>query len=245
MHKYETVFISDLHLGSKGCQAEKLNEFLKIVECKNLFLVGDILDGWKVAQNKMHWKNSHTSVIRHILRLAKNGTKVHYVVGNHDEFLRPLLKYSMTFGRIEIANSFTHVGLNGKRYLVVHGDFFDGITRLAPWLSFLGDRAYGILLSINYRFNWIRRKFGFGYWSLSAWLKHRVKRAIDFLFEFENNITSYANRKGYQGVICGHIHTASIKMINDIEYMNDGDWVESCTALVETEEGEWRILCLS
>jgi UDP-2,3-diacylglucosamine pyrophosphatase LpxH len=241
MDKYKSVFISDIHLGSRGCKAHELTNFLKSFECEQLYLVGDIIDGWKMQQNKMHWKQSHTNVIRSILNKAKNGTKVVYIVGNHDEFLRPLLRYSANFGRVEILNQATHLGVNGKRYLVVHGDMFDGITRLAPWISFLGDRAYDFLLNVNSKYNYIRHKLGFGYWSLSRWLKHRVKKAIDFMFEYEKNITAYALKRGYDGVICGHIHNASIHTVNEVEYMNDGDWVESLTALIEHLDGTWTI----
>lgn len=165
-----------------------------------------------------------------------------YVTGNHDEFLRPMIPYAASFGKVKICNMHTHVGVDGKKYLVVHGDLFDGITRLAPWLSFLGDRAYDFVLGLNSRFNWLRHRLGFGYWSLSKFLKHKVKRAIDFMFKFEQNIVDYCRRKGYDGVICGHIHNAEIKSINDIVYMNDGDWVESCTALVEHHDGRWEII---
>jgi UDP-2,3-diacylglucosamine pyrophosphatase LpxH len=229
-------------LGTKDSKAEILNNFLKHNTCEKLYLVGDIIDGWKVQQNKLRWKQSHTNVVRRILGHAKRGTQVIYIVGNHDEFLRPMLPYGFNFGLIEIHNQIEHIGLDGKHYLVVHGDLFDGITRLAPWLSFLGDRAYDIVLSLNRRFNWIRHKFGFGYWSLSQYLKHKVKKAVDFMFQFEKNITGYAKKRGFDGVICGHIHKAEIKIVNDIIYMNDGDFVESCTALVEKYNGEFEII---
>jgi UDP-2,3-diacylglucosamine pyrophosphatase LpxH len=143
---------------------------------------------------------------------------------------------------VEVVNQVSHLGIDGKKYLVVHGDLFDGITRLAPWLSFLGDKAYDFVLSLNNKFNWIRRKFGFGYWSLSQYLKHKVKRAVDFIFEFEKNLAVYCKKRGFDGVICGHIHTAEIKNVEGIIYMNDGDWVESCTALVEHWDGTWEII---
>ena len=165
-----------------------------------------------------------------------------YILGNHDEFIRPLLPYNVSFGKIKISNQCTHNGIDGKKYLVVHGDLFDGITRLAPWVSFLGDKAYDMLLSINTQFNRIRHRFGFGYWSLSKYLKHRVKRAMDFMFRFENNLADYCIKRGYDGIICGHIHHAEIKKIKEIMYMNDGDWVESCSALVEHLDGRWEII---
>lgn len=240
--KYKTIFISDVHLGTKDCKADLLNSFLKNNECEKLYLVGDIIDAWKIQQNKLKWKDSHTKVVRRILGFAKQGTDVIYVAGNHDEFLRPMIPYGVSFGRIKICNQITHVGLDGNKYLVIHGDLFDGITRLAPWIGFLGDKAYDFILDINSRFNWIRHRLGFGYWSLSKFLKHRVKKAVDFIFKFEYTISTYAKKRNFQGVICGHIHTAEIKTINDIIYMNTGDWVESCTALVEHYDGTWEIL---
>jgi len=240
--KYRTISISDVHLGTKDCKAEQLVSFLKNNDCETLYLVGDIIDAWKIQQNRLKWKQSHTDVIRCILKQAKQGTRVVYVAGNHDEFLRPMIPYNVTFGRIEICNQTTHYSADGKQYLVVHGDLFDGITRLAPWISFLGDRAYDFILGVNSRFNWMRHRLGFGYWSLSKFLKRRVKKAVDFMFQFEKTISDYAKKRKFDGVICGHIHHAEIKEINGIIYMNDGDWVESCTALVEHWDGQWEII---
>lgn len=239
---YRTIFISDIHLGTRDCKADLLNNFLKHNSCETLYLVGDIIDGWKVQQNKLKWKQSHSNVIRRILGLAKHGTKVIYIAGNHDEFLRPMLGLGISFGKISIHNQYEHIGQDGKRYLVSHGDLFDGITRLAPWIGFVGDKAYDAILIINNKFNWFRHKLGFGYWSLSKFLKHKVKKAVDFMFKFEINMTDYARKRGFDGVISGHIHHAEIKEINGIIYMNDGDWVESCTALVETHDGSWEII---
>ena len=240
--QYKSIFISDVHLGTNDCKAELLNNFLKNNSCEILYLVGDIIDGWKIQQNKWKWKQSHTNVVRRILGHAKRGTRVIYIAGNHDEFLRPILPYGFTFGRIEIQNQIEHLGVNGKRYLVTHGDLFDGITRIAPWISFLGDKAYDFVLGVNTKYNWVRHKMGFGYWSLSRYLKYKVKRAVDFMFQFEKNLADYCKRKGYDGVICGHIHAAEIKDIEGVVYMNDGDWVESCTALVEHMDGRWEIV---
>jgi len=239
---YRTIFISDVHLGTKDCKAGHLNNFLKHNTCETLYLVGDIIDAWKIKENKWRWKQSHTNVVRRVLGHAKRGTKVVYVLGNHDEFLRPYLHYGLGFGMLEITNQCEHIGVDGKHYLVTHGDLFDGITRLAPWLSILGDRAYDFVLSINSKFNWIRHRLGFGYWSLSLYLKQRVKRAVDFMFQFEKNLAGYCKKKGFDGVICGHIHKAEIKEIDGVTYMNDGDWVESCTALVEHHDGRWEII---
>jgi UDP-2,3-diacylglucosamine pyrophosphatase LpxH len=239
---YRSIFISDVHLGTKDCKAEALNNFLKHNTCETLYLVGDIIDAWKIKQNKWRWKQSHTNVVRRILGHAKRGTKVVYVIGNHDEFLRPYLQYGLGFGMVEITNQCEHIGADGKHYLVVHGDLFDGITRLAPWLSFLGDKAYDFILSINNRYNWFLHRIGLNYWSLSSFLKRKVKKAIDFIFQFEKNLATYCKKKGYDGVICGHIHHAEIKEIDGVTYMNDGDWVESLTALVEHHDGRWEIV---
>ena len=242
MKKYKTIFISDTHLGSKGAQADLLSNFLKNHDCEELYLIGDIIDGWKIQQNDWRWKQSHTNVIRRILGYSKRGINITYITGNHDEFIRPFV-HSFDFGsNIKLCNQADYIDLNEKKYLVTHGDMFDGITRMAPWISFFGDKAYDFVLWVNGRFNWWRHKLGFGYWSLSKYLKLKVKKAIDFVFKFEKNITDYAQRKGYDGVICGHIHTPEIKTVGDMVYMNDGDWVESCSALVETLEGEWQII---
>ena len=242
MKTYRSIFISDVHLGTKDSQAGKLNNFLKHNTCDTLYLVGDIIDAWRIQQNKWRWKQSHTNVVRRILGHAKRGTRVIYVAGNHDEFLRPMIPYGFSFGLIEIHNQIEHIGADGKHYLVTHGDLFDGITRLAPWLGFLGDKAYDFILYLNSKFNWVRHKMGFGYWSLSKYLKYKVKKAVDFIFQFERNLADYCKKRGFDGVICGHIHHAEIKEINGVMYMNDGDWVESCTALVEHHSGTWEIV---
>ncbi|NDA71177.1 MAG: UDP-2,3-diacylglucosamine diphosphatase [Betaproteobacteria bacterium] len=238
---YKTIAISDVHLGSRGCKAKLLLNFLKSNNCETLYLIGDIIDAWKIQQNKWYWHQSHTDVVREILKKAKRGTQVVWIAGNHDEFLRPLIPYNITFGSIVIANQWVHSGIDGNRYLLVHGDLFDGITRLAPWISFLGDKAYDVLLTVNTKYNWWRHKLGFGYWSLSKYLKHKVKRAIDFMFQFELNLANYCTRKKFDGIICGHIHRAEIKELNGIVYMNTGDWVESCTAILEHYNGTWEL----
>ena len=239
---YRSIFISDVHLGTKDCKANQLNNFLKHNSCETLYLVGDIIDAWKIKQNKWRWKQSHTNVIRRVLGHAKRGTRVVYVAGNHDEFLRPFIQYGLGFGNVEVVNQCEHIGADTRHYLVVHGDLFDGITRLAPWIAFLGDKAYDIVLNLNNKFNWIRHRMGFGYFSLSQLLKHKVKKAVDFIFQFEKNLAGYCKKRGFDGVICGHIHHAEIKEINGIIYMNDGDWVESMTALVEHHDGQWQIV---
>lgn len=241
-NKYRSIFISDIHLGSKDCKAELLCDFLKHNSANSIYLIGDIIDGWKIQNNKWKWKKSHNNVIRHILNKSKKGSRIIYVIGNHDEFLRPLLPYNFSLGKIDIVNKIDHIGVNGNRYLVIHGDLFDGIGKIAPWLGYLGDAAYDILLSLNSKYNWVRHKLGFGYWSFSRYLKNKVKGAVDFIFQYEKNLVDYCRRKNYDGVICGHIHHAEIKSIEGIIYMNDGDWVESCTALVENFDGTFEII---
>jgi len=238
---YRSIFISDVHLGTKNCQAELLIDFLKKHSCDNLYLVGDIIDGWKLKR-KFKWPSKHNLVIQQIINKSKNGSKVIYIPGNHDEFIRKWLHIDISFGSIEFHNDYVHVGVDGKKYLVTHGDLFDGITRLAKWVSVLGDNAYEFLIDVNSLFNRIRHKLGFGYWSLSKFLKHNVKKAVTFIFDFEQNIVTYCKKRHLNGIICGHIHTPAIKQIDDIIYMNDGDWVESCSALVEHEDGTFEII---
>ena len=240
--KYKTICISDCHLGTKDAKADLLSNFLKHHSCENLFLVGDIIDGWKIQQNKWRWSQSHSNVIRRILGYSKRGTKITYVTGNHDEFLRPLVSHGFNLGNIRMVNHADYRSIDGDLYLITHGDLFDGVTRLAPWIGFTGDKAYDFLLWFNNHFNHLRRRLGFGYWSLSKYLKARVKKAMNFVFHFERNLLEYAKKRGYDGVICGHIHTPEIKTIDGMIYMNDGDWVESCSALVEHFDGRWEII---
>lgn len=242
LQKYKTIFISDLHLGSPGCQADALCEFLKHNNCETLYLVGDIIDGWRIRK-KWYWPQSHTNVIRRILTASKRDTKVIYIIGNHDEFLRAFLRYGISFGRIAICNRAVHLGVNGKRYFVCHGDMFDGLMRSnRKWIMLLGDNLYTILLRINTKLNAVRRILGLPYWSLSKALKKRTKRAMNFIHSFEAQVADYCHRKGYDGAICGHIHVAEIRDIDGITYMNVGDWVESCTALVEHHDGRWELV---
>lgn len=243
MHKkYRTIFISDVHLGTRDCKAAALINFLKHNSSTKLYLVGDIIDAWKIQQNKWRWKKSHTTVVQKILSCAKKGTEVILIAGNHDEFLRPMIPYGFSFGHIKILNQTVHYGIDGKRYLVIHGDLFDGISKLAAWLPILGDKVYDVILRLNTHVNWIRNLFGLEYFSLSKYLKYSVKKAVDFIFEFEKNLADYSKKRGFDGIICGHIHHAEIKLIDGIIYMNDGDWVESCTALVEHHNGKWEII---
>ena len=240
--KYKTICISDFHLGSKDCKAELLNNFLKHHTCEKLFLVGDIIDGWKIQQNKWNWNQYHSNVIRRILGMAKHGVDVVYITGNHDEFIRPFIRQIFSMGNLHICNYAEYRDLDGRKLLIIHGDMFDGITGLAPWLSILGDKAYDFVLALNSKFNWIRHRFGFGYWSLSKYLKWRVKTAVNFLFKFEQTLADYCKKREYDGIICGHIHSPEIKYVNGVLYMNDGDWQETCSALVEHFDGRWEII---
>lgn len=238
-HSYKTVFISDVHLGTRNSQAGALLDFLRHVECDTLYLVGDIVDFWKVRRGP-HWPQSHNDVLQKILRKARKGTRVILIPGNHDEGLRDYC--GMTFGGIELKRDTIHEGANGKKYLVMHGDEFDVIVRYARWLAFLGDRSYEISLALNTPLNWARRRLGLGYWSLSGFLKQKVKGAVNFIGEFEEALVAEARRRGAEGLISGHIHHANDRDIEGIHYLNSGDWVESCTAIGERADGTFEIL---
>ena len=237
---YRSIFISDVHLGTRDCQADKLNNFLKHNSCDTLYLVGDIIDAWKIQQNKWRWKQSHTNVVRRVLGHAKRGTKVIYVAGNHDEFLRSFGYH--VFGNIGIAMSDLYTGVDGKKYYICHGDQFDIVIKNAKWLAHLGSWAYDVVMHVNIVFNFFRKILGFKPWSLSAWAKYKVKQAVSFISLYEENLSSYGKSIKADGMICGHIHHANIRDIDGLQYMNCGDWVESCTALVEHLDGKWEII---
>ncbi|MBS3960521.1 MAG: UDP-2,3-diacylglucosamine diphosphatase [Sandarakinorhabdus sp.] len=237
--RFRTIFISDTHLGTPGCNADLLFDFLKTVECDTLFLVGDIIDGWRLKRG-WFWPTRHNDVVRRVLKMAKKGTRVIYVPGNHDEVLRDFI--GLCFGDIEIMAEAVHETADGRKLLVLHGDEFDGVVLYARWLAFLGDHAYGALLKLNRSFNVCRRAFGLPYWSLSAHLKKKVKNAVEYVCRYEEAVAHAARERGANGVVCGHIHSAEIRQFGDITYYNDGDWVESCTALVEHADGRMEIL---
>ncbi len=237
--RFRTVFISDTHLGTPGCNAELLFDFLRSIECETLYLVGDIIDGWRLKRG-WFWPTRHNDVVRRVLKMAKKGTRVIYVPGNHDEVLRDFI--GLGFGDIEIRPEAVHVTADGRRLLVLHGDEFDGVVLYHRWLAFAGDSAYVALLKLNIGFNWCRRQFGLPYWSLSAHLKKKVKNAVEFICRYEEAVAHAARERGANGVVCGHIHSAEIRQFGDITYYNDGDWVESCTALVEHVDGHMEIL---
>ncbi len=237
--RVRTIWVSDVHLGTPDCKAEYLLEFLRCHECETLYLVGDIIDGWQLKKN-WYWKQEHNDVLQKILRKARKGTKVIYVPGNHDELLRPFL--GVALGRVSIQESAVHVLADGRRLLVIHGDLFDGVIQHAKWLARLGDELYMMCLKLNRWFNHARIRLGFNYWSLSQYLKLQVKDAVSFIFDFKHALIEEARRRGLDGVVCGHIHSAEIEMVDGILYCNDGDWVESMTALVEDMSGELRIV---
>jgi UDP-2,3-diacylglucosamine pyrophosphatase LpxH len=237
--RYRTIWISDIHLGTTGCQAELLLEFLKHTESTELYLVGDIIDGWQLKR-KWYWHRHHNDIVQKILRKARKGTKVTFVAGNHDEFARQFL--GLAFGDITIVDEAVHVTKQGKRLLILHGDQFDAVVQCAKWVAHVGDWLYGIALDLNRAFNYVRRKMGLPYWSLSQYLKHRVKNAVSYINAFEEAVAAEAAKRGLDGVVCGHIHRPEIRDVNGITYCNDGDWVESLSALVETEEGELKLI---
>jgi UDP-2,3-diacylglucosamine pyrophosphatase LpxH len=238
-NQYRSLFISDLHLGTKGAQAEALLEFLREHDAETIYLVGDIVDGWRL-RSSWYWPQAHNDVVQKLLRKARKGARIVYVPGNHDEFLREFC--GLHFGDIEIAETTMHDAADGRRYLVMHGDAFDLVVRHARWLAFLGDWAYVAALALSTRINIVRRRLGFTYWSLSAWAKARVKNAVSFIGRFEETLAAEAKRHGVDGVICGHIHSASMRDFGGFTYINTGDWVESCTAVVEHRDGRMEII---
>lgn len=237
-HRFRAIFISDVHLGTRTSQADALLDFLRDTEADTIYLVGDIVDFWRVRRGA-HWPQSHNDVIQKLLRKVRKGARVVFVPGNHDEGLRDYC--GMHFGGVEIVRQSLHVTKGGQRYIVMHGDEFDIVVRTARWLAFLGDRGYELALWANNPLNWLRRHMGLGYWSLSAYLKNRVKRAVSFIGAYEEAVAAEAERHGSTGIICGHIHHAADRYIGPVRYINCGDWVESCTVVVETLEGELRV----
>jgi UDP-2,3-diacylglucosamine pyrophosphatase LpxH len=237
--RHRTIFISDTHLGTRGCKAEALADFLAHNDCETLFLVGDIVDGWQIKR-RWYWTAAQNEVLAQILRKVDAGTRVIFVPGNHDEFARDYA--GRLFGGVEITQEAIHETADGKRFWVLHGDRFDGVIACAKWLAHAGDWAYGVALRWNDILFAVRKRMGLPYWSLSAWLKHKVKNAAQYISRFEEIVAREAQARGVDGVVCGHIHHAEIRMIGDVLYLNDGDWVESCSALVEDARGNMEIL---
>ncbi len=237
---YRSVFISDLHLGSKHCSSDKLLDFLDTLETEKLYLVGDIIDGWRLKKN-WYWPQKHNKIINKIIKISKH-TEVIYVTGNHDEFLRAIP--GVKIGSITVVNSIDHIGVDQKRYLVTHGDMFDHLmrTRSGRFAMHAGDVAYDLLIHINRFINATRRLFNKEPWSLAKFLKKKAKAAANYIGDFEQEMAGYCKKRKYDGVICGHIHNATIKNFDGVMYMNDGDWCESCSALVETKQGTFEII---
>src|SRR5579864_3050487 len=236
---YRTIWISDVHLGTRGCKAEFLLDFLRRNNADTMYLTGDIVDCWRLRRS-WYWPQSHNDIVQEMLRKVRSGTRVIWVPGNHDECLRDYT--ALRFGGVEVAAEAVHVTADGRRLLVVHGDWFDLVVKHARWLALLGDSAYTLALWVNHYFNRVRRWFGYDYWSLSAFLKLKVKNAVQYIGSFADALTDEARRRGLDGVICGHIHHAEIRDLGGVLYGNDGDWVESCTAMVEHFDGRLAIV---
>ncbi len=244
---YRAVFISDLHLGSSGCRADDLADFLKHIECQSLYLVGDVIDMWRL-RGRWHWPESHNRVVKRLLKMAKNGTAIYMIPGNHDEHARQYA--GLNFGGIHIVLSADHTTADGRRLLITHGDHFDLVVTHARLLSVVGSWAYDKLVVLNTRYNRVRAALGMKYWSLSQAIKLRVKSACNYISRFEDALIADARAHGYDGVVCGHIHKPEIRRAaappgentNPIDYYNCGDWVESCTALVEHDDGRIQLL---
>ena len=237
--RWRSIWISDTHLGTRGCKCQLLLDFLRHNESEYLYLVGDLIDGWKLRRG-WFWPQEHNDVVQKVLRKVRHGTKAFFIPGNHDEFARDFL--GLNVGDIDILPFTIHVTADRKRLLVIHGDQFDGVMKYAKWLAHLGDSAYEFALRLNGGFNWLRRKLGLPYWSLSKYLKLKVKHAVNFISDFECALAAEARRQGVDGVVCGHIHHPEIRDIDGILYCNDGDWVESCTALVEDFDGSLQLI---
>lgn len=237
--RYRALFISDVHLGTKACQAAELLEFLRHYDAETIYLVGDIVDFWRIKRNP-HWPQAHNDVVQKLLRKARKGARIVYIPGNHDEALRAYC--GQQFGGIVFKRTDVHVTAGGRRFLVTHGDDFDVVVSYVKWLAFLGDWAYTMALGVNNGFNRIRRLFGFSYWSLSSYLKYKVKKAVNYIGDFETALAGEARRHAAEGVICGHIHFAAMRDIEGVAYVNCGDWVESATAVGETLDGEFEII---
>jgi UDP-2,3-diacylglucosamine pyrophosphatase LpxH len=241
--RVRSIFVSDVHLGCRHSKADLLLEFLKQYTCDYLYLVGDVVDGWKLHRG-FHWNDTYTLVVRRIFGMVKRGTVVRYAAGNHDEFLRNYMDelQTMLTGHIEIADEFLHRTADGRQLLVIHGDLFDTLSITMPWLAGFGDRAYALLLAVNSAANWVRRKLGLKYKPYSQFMKQNVKRAVNFINSFEEMIALHTRKRHCDGVVCGHIHTPVIKSLDGLPYYNCGDWVESCTALVEHDDGRIELV---
>jgi len=238
MKHYRTAWISDVHLGSKGANAEALLEFLRDYDFETLYIVGDLIDGWKLRRG-IYWPQEHSDIIQKVLRKGRKGTHVIYIPGNHDEFLADFLGI---YGNLTMQKEAIHTTADGRQVLVIHGHELDTVVQNIKWLAYIGDVGYEFLLKLNRPLNWIRRWFGLGYWSLSSYAKQSIKNAVSFIGRFEEEIVRYSHHYKVSGVICGHIHWPTIRRIGEVDYYNCGDWVESCSALLEDFEGRISLL---
>jgi UDP-2,3-diacylglucosamine pyrophosphatase LpxH len=237
--RFRTIWISDIHLGTKGCNAEMLIDFLDSTDSETMYLVGDIIDGWRLKK-KFYWPQAHNDIVWRILKRARRGTRIVYIPGNHDEMFRQFS--GLNFGGVEIRRAAFHETADGRKLMVIHGDEFDGVMLAHRWLAFVGDALYELLMGLSRRVNVVRRWLGLPYWSLSKMAKHKVKNAVEFIYKYEEVVARAAAARKVDGVVCGHIHTAEFRLFDGIEYYNDGDWVEGCTALVEHFDGTMEIL---
>jgi UDP-2,3-diacylglucosamine pyrophosphatase LpxH len=233
-----SAFISDIHLGARDCRADLVLDFLRTVQTEQLILVGDIVDMWSLRRS-FYWPQSHSDVLRTILGKTKHGTRVIYVPGNHDEQMRDI--HGSVFGNLEIHREYEYTTQRGLRLLVTHGDEFDGAVKCSRWLTALGSGLYDVALGLNRTVNAFRRRFGYGYWSLASYLKSRVGNAVDYVRSFEQAAAHLARRRGFDGIVCGHIHRPEMTEIDGVLYCNDGDWVDSCSALIEDRAGELEL----
>lgn len=237
--KFRTIWISDIHLGTKGCNAAMLIDFLDHTDSETMYLVGDIIDGWRLKK-KFYWPPEHNDIVWRVLKRARRGTRIVYIPGNHDEMVRPFC--GMNFGGVEIKRADVHTTADERRLLVLHGDEFDTIMLAHRWLAFVGDALYHVMMGLNGWVNAVRNGLGLPYWSLSKAAKHKVKNAVEFISKYEEVVARAASERGVDGVVCGHIHTAEMRDFDGIAYYNDGDWVEGCNALVEHFDGTMEIL---
>jgi UDP-2,3-diacylglucosamine pyrophosphatase LpxH len=241
MAQVRSIFLSDIHLGTRACQTERLLEFLKHYDSEHLFLVGDIFDFWAMGGRGVYWSAPMNTFVQKVLKRARHGTQVVFVPGNHDEALREYVDSS--FGDIRLYRQYEHTAADGKRYLLLHGDEFDVVTKYHKWVALLGDHSYAFVVRLNILLSWVRRQLGIpGYWSLAGYAKRRVKSAVSFIYDFEASVVRNVRDKGLDGVICGHIHAATIKQIEGVTYINCGDWVDSCTAIVEHDDGRMELV---
>ena len=240
MPRVRTVFLSDIHLGTRACQAERLLDFLREHPAEKLFLIGDIIDFWSMSRS-IHWSAMQNTVVQKVLRRARHGEEVIFIPGNHDEALRDYV--GVIFGDIRVEREWVHETADGRKFLLVHGDEFDQVTRYHKWIAVLGDIGYNLLVRINLWLSWCRRKLGIsGYWSLAGYAKRKVKSALEFIFDFEQSVIHAARTRGLDGVVCGHIHWAALREVDGLTYMNCGDWVDSCTAIVEHLDGRLELI---